>query len=92
MDIYTSPELRDVIASEIKKKAPVIMVDLKGVKYMDSSGIATFVESYKNIKKYQGKFILYNLQSLVMDILKMTKLNNIFEIYKNEEEAFKNGI
>ena len=92
IDIYSSPKLRDIISVEIKKKSPTIMVDLRGVNYMDSSGIATFVESFKNIKKYQGKFILFNLQCLVMDILKMTKLNNVFEIYKNEEEALKNGI
>ncbi len=90
VDIYTSPHMKGEISKLIKKRIPIILIDLNEVKYMDSSGIATFVESFKNIKKYEGKFILYNLPAIVIDVFKMTKLEKIFEIYENETTAFEN--
>ena len=90
IDINSSPELREYILVLIKKKVPVIMINLSEVRYMDSSGLATFLESLKNVRKYQGKFILFNLQSLVKSVFEMTKLDKIFEIYENEKIAFEN--
>jgi len=90
VDIYTSPHMKGEISKLIKKRIQIILIDLNEVKYMDSSGIATFVESFKNIKKYEGKFILYNLPAIVIDVFKMTKLEKIFEIYENETAAFEN--
>lgn len=90
IDLYSSPKVREKISRLIEKKIPVIMINLQGVKYMDSSGIATFVEGFQNIKKYKGKLIFYNLQTLVRDIFELTKLEKIFEIYDDENMAFSN--
>ena len=90
VDMYSSPKLRDKIAQLTKDRIPVIMINLKEVHYMDSSGIATFVEGMKNAKKYKGKFILCGLQTLVYDVFKLTKLESYFDIYDDEETAFSN--
>ena len=90
VDLYSSPKVREKISALTEKKVPVIMINLQGVKYMDSSGIATFVEGFQNIKKYKGKLIFYNLQTLVKDIFEMTKLEKVFEIYDDESMAFTN--
>ena len=90
VDLYSSPKVREIIFGLIKKKESIIMINLQGVNYMDSSGIATFIEGFQNVKKYEGKLIFYNLQSRVKDVLKLTKLEKIFEIYEDEEKAFAN--
>ena len=88
VDMYSSPKLREKIAQFTKEKIPVIMIDMKNVYYMDSSGLATFVEGMQNVKKYKGKFMLCGLQTLVYDVFKLTKLENYFDIYEDEESAF----
>lgn len=90
VDLHSSPRVREKISILIEKRVPVIMVNLKGVKYMDSSGIATFIEGFQNIRKYKGKLIFYNLQTLVGEVFKLTKLEKIFEIYDDENKAFAN--
>ena len=90
VDMYSSPKLRDKIARLTNDKVSVIMINLKEVHYMDSSGLATFVEGMQNAKKYKGKFILCGLQTLVYDVFKLTKLENYFDIYYDEETAFSN--
>ena len=90
VDLYSSPKVREQISALTEKKVPVIMINLQGVKYMDSSGIATFVEGFQNVKKYKGKLIFYNLQTLVKDIFELTKLEKVFEIYDDENMAFAN--
>ncbi|NVM02445.1 MAG: STAS domain-containing protein [Candidatus Helarchaeota archaeon] len=90
VDLYSSPKVREKISRLIEKRVPVIMINLKGVRYMDSSGIATFIEGFQKIRKYKGKLIFYNLQTLVRDVFKMTKLEKIFEVYDDENMAFAN--
>ena len=54
IDMYSSPELRDEMMAHIRKKATALYIDLKSVTYIDSSGIATFVEGLKCMKLYGG--------------------------------------
>lgn len=87
VDMYSSHTLRDKLMSLVKKKVPIIFVDLKDVIYMDSSGIATFVEGLKCLKKYGGRIKFYNVPRRIMDIFKFSRLDSVFEIYKNLEDA-----
>lgn len=64
------------------------MINMDNVHYMDSSGLATFVEGMQNTKKYKGKFILVGLQTVVRDVFKLTKLESYFEIYDDENTAY----
>jgi anti-sigma B factor antagonist len=87
VDLYSSPEVRGVLLKLIDKKAPVIIIDLKNVGYMDSSGVATLVEGWQRMKEYGGKIILASLRKEVRDVFELTKLDNFFEIYDSPEAA-----
>lgn len=87
IDMYSSPTLRDQLMSLIKRKIPIVFVDLKDVTYMDSSGIATFVEGLKSLKKYGGRIKFYNVPRGIMDIFKFSRLDSVFEIYKTLDDA-----
>ena len=50
VDMYSSPILREKLLNLVKRKFPTLCVDFKGVSYIDSSGIATFVEGLKCMK------------------------------------------
>lgn len=91
IDLYSSPEVRTALLNLIKKKASPILVDLAGVSYMDSSGVATFIEGLQMVTKYQGRFALVSLRENVKEVFKLTRLDKIFEIHENLEAALTDG-
>ena len=69
---------------EGKKK---ILLNLAGVGYIDSSGIGELVSSYTAINKDGGQLKLLNLTQKLQDLLTITKLLTVFDVYESEEEA-----
>jgi anti-sigma B factor antagonist len=87
IDMYTSPELRKELMSIIDGKAPVLCVDFKDVSYIDSSGIATFVEGLKGMMGYGGRLKFLGLPPKIVEIFSFSKLDKVFDIYGNLEDA-----
>lgn len=87
IDMYSSPALREEMMRLIHKKVTPLLVDLKGVTYIDSSGIATFVEGLKHMMSYGGRLKLIGLLEGVREIFSFSKLEKIFEIYQSIEDA-----
>ena len=73
-----SNELRVVLVDLSKKKIKEIYIDMKGVEYLDSSAIATFIECLKITKEYGGALILSNLNETCKDIFMIARLDKIF--------------
>jgi anti-sigma B factor antagonist len=65
------------------------VVNLLNVAYVDSSGLATLVEAHQKIKSAGGKLKLTNLSPKVKGLFEITKLEKLFDIQPNEEEAVK---
>lgn len=89
VDMFTSPSLRDELAPFFKKEVSGIIIDLSGVSFMDSSGIATLVEGLQWSKKSNKEFILTGVSANVMNALSLTKLDNVFTIKKDTDDAYK---
>ncbi len=87
IDMYTSPSLRAEIMALVHKKVTPLFVDFKAVPYIDSSGIATFVEGLKWMMSYGGKLKLIGLVGGVQEIFSFSKLDRVFEIYGTFEDA-----
>ena len=79
--------LRDTtrrLADEGKKK---ILLNLGGVKYMDSSGIGELIANYTTVSRQGGQVKLLHLTDKIQDLLVITKLLTVFDAYDNEAEA-----
>jgi anti-sigma B factor antagonist len=87
LDYHSSPELREKLTELTAKQSPKILVNLSGVDYMDSSGIATFVEAFQKAKRYQGRLVLTALTPTVRGVFEIAKLDSIFEITPTVAEA-----
>ena len=87
LDFHTSPHLRDRLHEVVSKKIPKIVVNLKKVSYIDSSGLATFVEAFQKIKRYNGKLILAELAPSVRSVFEIAKLDSVFLLAGSEDEA-----
>lgn len=79
VDLYSSPELRRAILEAMAVEREVV-VDLSGVRYMDSSGVATLVEGLKSAMNDGKSFRLLSPSSAVMKVLELSRLDSIFEV------------
>ncbi|HEC31995.1 MAG: anti-sigma factor antagonist [Deltaproteobacteria bacterium] len=86
-DLYSSPKAREILLKLAKEKAPAVVVNLSKVGYMDSSGIATLIEALRALGKYGGKLILAGVNLKTMEVIKLARLEKIFDIKENEEQA-----
>jgi anti-sigma B factor antagonist len=87
--MYTSPDVRKQLLRLIDQKVPVIMVDLANVTYIDSSGIATFVEGLRGMMSYSGRLKFFGIPMKVMEIFNFSKLDKVFDMYGSLEDAIK---
>ncbi len=87
IDINTSPDVKKPFDKLISSKTPKIIVNLSKVTYVDSSGLATLVEILKNMRSYGGKLKLSNMSSKIKSLFEITKLEKLFDIVADEEEA-----
>ena len=87
LDFHSSPELRSKLGELTNKQATKILINLTKVDYMDSSGIATFVEAFQKTKRYNGRLILAELTPTVRGVFEIAKLESIFEITGSVKDA-----
>ena len=88
IDMGTSPDLRKTLLHSLKA-APRLVVNLRDVRYVDSSGIASLVEVLKEARNTQKRLVLFGLNRAVHEVLQLTRLTKIFEIRDTEEEALQ---
>ncbi len=84
INISTSPDLKKQFEKQPSKK---IVVDLEKVSYIDSSGLATLVEILKKTKLQGGNLGLAGMSDKVRSLFEITKLDKLFLVFKNQEEA-----
>ena len=72
---------------QIRLKAPAILLDFNDVQYIDSSGLATLVEFYKNSRSYSGRLAVAGLTDRVKSIFELVRLGEVFGVYPTVVEA-----
>ncbi len=88
IDLAHSPQMRKALLTEIKdKKIPKVFLNLKNVRYIDSSGIASLVEGLKASRDTGSRLILYSLSTSVREVMQLSRLQKIFEIFDDEQQA-----
>ncbi|MCK4465961.1 MAG: STAS domain-containing protein, partial [Bacteroidales bacterium] len=66
-----------------------LILNLKGINYVDSSGFGVFLSIMKTANNNYGYFKLCNIASEVMELFKLLQLHNIFEIYEDLNDCVK---
>ena len=78
--------LRDQVKAKIGEDSRIVL-NLADVTYIDSGGLGTLVALYTTAKNAGGTVKLARLTQRVGDLLQLTKLLTVFEVYNSEEEA-----
>jgi anti-sigma B factor antagonist len=80
-------QLREVISNAMSSGHNKILLDMSGVTTIDSSGIGELVGSYTTVTNRGGKLKLLHLPAKLNELLHVTQLITVFEVYENEAEA-----
>jgi anti-sigma B factor antagonist len=89
IDLQHSPKLRHLLQSKTAEKVQLLLLDFAEVRYIDSSGLATLVEYYKNSRAFSGRLAVASLSNRVQSIFELVRLSEIFGIYPTVAEAEK---
>ena len=81
--------LRDSIRKLSDAGKKKVLLNLAGVKYMDSSGVGELIANYTTISRQGGQLKLLNLTDRIQNLLVITKLLTVFDAYENEAEALQ---
>lgn len=79
--------LRKTIRGLLEEGRTRILLNLGDVDYIDSSGIGELVSGFSTVKGRGGELKLLNLSRRVRDILQLTKLYTVFDVYTDESTA-----
>ncbi len=86
--IQTLELLREKMTPFIEKDIKYILIDMGGVKYIDSAGLSLLIEEHKALEKRGKSLVITNLGGNVAKVIEITKLTKLFRIYSSNEDAF----
>ena len=81
--------LRKTIRGLLDDQRKLILLNLADVDYIDSSGIGELVSGYTAVKNQSGDLKLLHLTKKVRDLLQITKLYTVFDVFTDESTAVR---
>jgi len=89
IDLYTAPMFKKALNESIEDGNKNILVNMSNVSYMDSSGFGTLLGVTKRVRPDGGSVNLIGCNDAICRMLKITRLNTIFGLFDEEEDAVK---
>lgn len=87
LNITSAPELRVVLMKHVKGAEPVLALDMSGLEFMDTSGLATLIEAHLKVEEHGGRLALFGLQSQIAEVFEITRVTALFTICNSQQEA-----
>jgi anti-sigma B factor antagonist len=87
LDAHNSGELKAQMLNLFEEGKNNLLVDLKEVRFVDSSGLGALVSGFKNASARSGNLKLSGLQPQVKSMFELTRLHRVFEIFPGAQEA-----
>ena len=81
--------LRQALRVLVEKGDRRVLLNMAGVSHIDSSGLGELVSSYTTLHKAGGELKLFNLSDRVHELMTMTKLLTVFDVFDSESEAIE---
>ena len=88
LDIESADAFRQMSAHLLQLGVVQFYVDLGNLDYMDSTGLGSLLQLYREAKAKGGVLRIYNLTPPIQDIFTVTHLDKVLEIHRTREEAF----
>jgi len=79
--------VRNTVRDILKNNGKKIILNLADVNYIDSSGIGELVSTYTTVTNNGGQLKLLNLTKKIQELLAITKLFTVFQVFEDEQSA-----
>jgi anti-sigma B factor antagonist len=89
LDANNSEELKAELRRQFENGTKDLVIDLKEVLFIDSSGLGVLVSGYKNASILHGCLKLSNLQFQVKSMFELTRLHRVFDIFTTVDDALQ---
>jgi len=89
LDAHNSEQLKQELGRLFEEGKTKVVVDLKEVRFIASSGLGALVSGFKNASSRQAGLKLSSLQSQVKSMFELTRLHRVFDIYTTVDEAIE---
>jgi len=89
INALVSDNIRDMISKVFENGNSRVIIDLSGVKYIDSSGFGCFLSILRTARNNYGVIKFAKIEPAVMDVFMTLHLNTVFEIYDNLDECIR---
>ena len=89
VDAYTCSRLREAMIEAIEDGGANLVVNMKEVEYIDSSGLGTLVGGLKRVSERQGAITIVCTNPQIRKVFDITGLVKVFPIYNSEEDAVR---
>ena len=87
IDLSCSPELRQILRCYVKAKCPALILDFKGVSYVDSSALATLIEYVRDAQEFGGRMAIVQMNERVRTIFDIVRLGEFLPIQPTIADA-----
>ena len=87
VDVYTAPRLREALLELFYSGHYDVVVDIRGVEFLDSTGLGVLVGGLKRVRQHDGSIQLVCTQERILKIFRITGLTKVFAIRETVEEA-----
>lgn len=91
VDLEHSPKAREILLEGIKQ-GKGIFVDLSGVTYIDSSGVASLVEAFQRAKGQGSDFSLVSVNPAALRVFQLARLDKVFVIHESLSEGLTGSV
>ncbi|MCY4028304.1 MAG: STAS domain-containing protein [Acidobacteria bacterium] len=81
--------LKDKINSLVQQGHTKLILNLAEVPYIDSGGLGQVVRTYTTVKQHNGSLKLMNVTKRIEDLLAITKLLTVFDVFETEQDALQ---
>ena len=87
IDMATAPRLRQHVVTVTSQKPAGLVLDLDRVDFIDSTGLGVMVGAAKRMRMIDGGFRIACAQPHIIQLFKLTRLNEVFDLYDSLEDA-----
>ena len=84
LNATVAPEIKQQLTEALNDNGVEMVLNMKNIKFIDSTGIGTLISALKTAREHEGSFILCEIQSEVMSLLSLMKLDKVFDIFPDE--------
>ncbi|MCT4587858.1 MAG: STAS domain-containing protein [Carboxylicivirga sp.] len=81
-----APELKAELTSALSNNGVKMVLNLSNINFIDSTGIGTLISALKTARQHDGSFQLCSIKTDVLSLLKLMKLDKVFDIFESEEQ------